>query len=78
MHFIYRSKVVVKCLWHLKTSKQSFIQDPIQQKLLERIQVSGERETIDVPVEAYCNYMDEPEHIATFSLGLSLKDKGAG
>lgn len=48
------------------------------QKLLGRIQVSGERETIDVPVEAYCNYMAGPEHIATFSLGLSLKDMGAG
>ncbi|MDE0772922.1 MAG: DUF4442 domain-containing protein [Salibacteraceae bacterium] len=48
------------------------------QKLLGRIKVSGERETIDVPVEAYCNYLDEPEHIATFSLGLSLKDKGVG
>ncbi|MDB9725935.1 DUF4442 domain-containing protein [Salibacteraceae bacterium] len=47
------------------------------QKMLGRIQVSGERETIAVPVEAYCNYLDEPEHIATFSLGLSLKDKGA-
>lgn len=48
------------------------------QKMLGRIQTSGERETINVPVEAYCNYPDAPEHVASFSLGLSLKDKGVG
>lgn len=47
------------------------------QKMLGRIRESGERETISVPVEAYVNYPLESEHIASFSLGLSLKDKGA-
>ena len=47
------------------------------QKLLGRIEISGERETIHVPVEAYCNYLFDPKHIASFTLGLSLKDKGA-
>ncbi len=46
------------------------------QKMLGRIQESGERETFAVPVKAYCNYPTKPDHVATFSLGLSLKDKG--
>lgn len=46
-------------------------------KMLERIQQSGERETMQVPVKAFINYPNNPELVAEFELGLSLKDKGA-
>ena len=43
--------------------------------MIERSIESGERITEDIHIKAYTNYPDEMEHIADFSLGLSLKVK---
>jgi acyl-coenzyme A thioesterase PaaI-like protein len=44
------------------------------QKSLE----TGERHTMSVPIEAFTNYYNNPELVAKFSIGLSIKDKGRG
>ncbi len=43
--------------------------------MIERSIESGERQTQDIYIKAYTNYPEDPEHIANFTLGLSLKIK---
>lgn len=44
-------------------------------KMIERSIENGERITEDIIIKAYTNYPDHPEHIADFTLGLSVKNK---
>lgn len=37
---------------------------------------SGERVTQNIPIKAFVNYPNNPELVAEFELGLSIKDKG--
>ena len=45
------------------------------QQMLEETIASKERVTKSIKIDAYINYLSNPEKVAEFKLGLSLKDK---
>ncbi len=52
-------------------------QGEVVSKVLEQTKTSGERVTIPIKVQAVIHYPENPELVAEFTLGLSLKDKGS-